>query len=133
LKEQLEELKTVREELEQQKDAYNAEYARFIEQHKELTAKIAVSKGKEFDLVTTIKAEAVEEYKKTGNKAHEGGVAIRLMSVIEYDYEEALRWAEEHKLALILDKKKFEKFAKIEDMSFVGMSEVAQATIPVKL
>lgn len=116
VKKEIEDLKTVREELQKQKDHYNAEYAKFVEQHNELTAKIAVCKGKEFDLVTDIKLEAIEEYEKTGNKKLECGVGIRLITKLNYDSDKALLWALKHEMALSLDKKRFEQLAKQKPM-----------------
>ena len=136
---QLEELKAVRERLQEQKDQYNTEYDNFVEQHKELTASIGESKNRIFDLITDIKLEAIKEYEKTGNKTLMGGVKIKLIPQMKYDVDKALKWAIYHEIALSLDKRRFEQLAKIEDIAktddldFVEIEEIPHATIPTNI
>lgn len=139
MEKELEELKAVREKLQEQKDQYNIEYETFVEQHKELTASIGESKNRIFDLTTEIKLEAIEEYEKTGNKTLTGGVKIKLFPKMKYDVEKALKWAIHHEMALSLDKRRFEQLAKIENigktdnLDFVEIEDIPQATIPANI
>ncbi len=76
---------------------------------------------------------AISTYSETGNKAVALGVGIRETKVYTYDSKEALRWAIEHKLALSLDKKAFEGYAKQEDFDFVTLTKEPTATIATEL
>jgi len=55
------------------------------------------------------------------------------MKRFEYDELDAFKWAKEHSLALSLDKKAFEKIAKVDTMDFVKINEIPQATIPTNI
>lgn len=75
---------------------------------------------------------AIERYKETNNKILYKNIGIRIMTKLEYSQELALEWAKQHNLALELDKKSFEKIAKMDntDIDFVKINKEPQATIP---
>lgn len=72
-------------------------------------------------------------YTETGNKAPEIGVGIRKVTKLEYDPPLAMAWAIEHKIALSLDRKNFEVFAKSQQLAFVTITEEPMATIATEL
>ncbi len=75
----------------------------------------------------------IQAYAETGNKAPEIGVGIRVRTILDYEPQDAMMWAVEHKLALKLDTSAFEKIAKTNNLPFVTISEEAQATIATDL
>jgi len=127
------ELKEVVERMNKQKEEYKTAHDNFLEQHKILIDDIEKYKEEEDRLRTIIKEEALTEYKTTGTKHFDCGVGIRVMTNLDYDKTEAFNWAKSHQIALTLDKSAFNKIAKIQDIDFVTKSEVATATIPMKL
>ncbi len=75
-------------------------------------------------------AERVTQFMVDGNKGKKRGLAIRENDVLDYKPEDALAWAIEHKLALKLDTKAFDGYAKKEKPGFVTFAKVATATFP---
>lgn len=76
---------------------------------------------------------ALAVYSETGEKKPAPGVAIREVTRLDYDPKEALKWAMSHQIALSLDKKSFEGFAKATPLEFVQVKTEAQATISQNL
>lgn len=58
------------------------------------------------------------------------GMGVRVTQSLRYDEAEAFQWAQEHRIALALDKKAFEKVAKASPLAFVTVEEVPTVTIP---
>lgn len=75
----------------------------------------------------------LKAYAETGNKQPIPGVGIREVTKLDYDPKEALKWAMEHQIALSLDKKSFEGFAKATPLEFVKVTQEPQATIATDL
>jgi len=71
----------------------------------------------------------LQAYHETGNKAPAPGVGVREVIRLDYDPKEALKWATEHQIALSLDKKSFEGFAKATPLEFVKVTQEPQAII----
>ena len=63
------------------------------------------------------------------NKAPATGVGIRVMDKMGYAPDKAFAWAQEHKIALQLDKRAFETIAKSTPLDFVIIVPEPQATI----
>jgi hypothetical protein len=83
---------------------------------------------------TSLRGAVVKLYEKTGNKAPMPGLGIRVYSTFEYTVKEATEWAKTHMpVALILDKKEFEKYlarrAEEELPVFVKLIRTPKATI----
>lgn len=53
----------------------------------------------------------LQRYEQTGDKRPSPGVGIRIVKKVDYDPATALSWAKANDLALVLDKKAFEKIA----------------------
>ena len=71
-------------------------------------AKSEVAEGEKI-----VRAEALQEYQKTGTKKPHPAVTVKQMLVLAYSSDEALRWANEHlPSAIKLDTKLFEKHAR---------------------
>lgn len=81
----------------------------------------------------TLREMTLQVYTETGNKAPEIGVGIRVRTCLDYEDNEAMNWAMEHKLALKLDPSAFEKIAKTSNLPFVTITEEPTATIATEL
>ncbi len=71
----------------------------------------------------------LQAYAETGDKGPAVGVSVKIFEVLNYDSDEAKKWAVEHRVALKLDTATFEKIAKVDKPSFVTMSEEPRAQI----
>lgn len=72
------------------------------------------------------------EFKATGNKKPAPGCGVRVSTVLRYEPQAALTWAETNAPAAIkrtLDAKAFEALAKVQQLEFVTVEEVPTATI----
>ncbi len=80
-----------------------------------------------------LREAAVAEYVATGSKAPAPGVGIRVTKGLQYDAAQAFAWAKDTGMALVLDKKAFEKIAPAANLPFVVTIEVPSATIATDL
>lgn len=67
------------------------------------------------------------------NKKPADGVGIRENTKYDYDPNEALKWAIEHKMALKLDETKFKNHVKADPPDFVTITTEPMATISANL
>lgn len=81
----------------------------------------------------TVRGLAVAVYLESGNKAPAKGVSVVESSKLKYDAEQAFQWATEHKVALALDTKAFEKIAKASPLPFVTTEVTPSARIATDL
>ena len=74
-------------------------------------------------------------FKETGEKKPLPELGIRVVEKLEYPELIAFQWANEHSLALMLDKKAFEAIVKAQPttFNFVKIEKVATATIATNL
>jgi hypothetical protein len=82
---------------------------------------------------TQLREATIKAYNETGNKQPVAGVGIRETTSIDYNKDEALKWAKSHDMALSLDTKAFEKIVKVSPPEFVKVTTVPQATISTDL
>jgi len=75
----------------------------------------------------------LQAYEETKNKAPAQGVSIKIFRSLKYDPVEAKTWCLEHKVALALDIKTFEKLAQVERLPFVTITEEPKAQIAANL
>lgn len=126
-------LQTLREELRLHKDILIKKNVEFQIANEGLLYKIESLGITTTECENEIRDAAIVLFKKNGEKKLEGGVGIRVMKLLEYDDEKAFSWANEHSLALALDKRAFEKIAKADDIDFVSITDFISATIPREL
>ena len=103
------------------------------EENKALYTNESVTKGCCELEETKLRDLTLQAYAETGNKAPALGVGIRERTVLTYDGKVAFDWAKSHKMALQLDKKAFEKIAKVSDLDFVDVATEPIATIATTL
>lgn len=116
-------LETLKDEMRIKKAAFDAENEEITTRITELTDQLNQHKE-------TITAQAKDEYEATAEKKLLGGIGIRIVKILEYAPTEALVWAKKHDMALLLDKKVFEKIAKTNPLPFVNISEYVKVTFP---
>jgi len=75
----------------------------------------------------------LQAYQETGSKTPARGVSVKIFQTLDYDPKEALKWAMAHQIALSLDKKSFEGFAKATPLEFVSLTEEPRAQIATDL
>ena len=102
--------------------AFESEYKRlkesFDEQTADLRANIDVCKGEIEKHRAAVEAAALHIYDATGAKKLPHGIGIRVTTTLVYEEAHALQWARQHNHTEMivpesLDKKKFEKVAKV--------------------
>ncbi len=105
------------------------------EEHAELIARARAAANAEANAEAELRERAIEEYRATGDPKLIYGVGIRLLGCVQYEYRDAMQWAQEHRMFLRLDEKAFERFAKdAEDqLPFVRVVPVPTATIATDL
>ena len=75
-----------------------------------------------------LKTERVRTYNGE-DKGKVFGVGIREETKLDYSDDDAYKWAVAHQMALKLDKRGFEKIAKVDTPDFVTITTEPQATI----
>ena len=80
-----------------------------------------------------LRNEARRLFERTGNKAPAAGVAVRMLKKYSFSEATALQWALDHKIAVALDKKAFEKLAAAGVPDFVEVREEPQITLAADL
>ncbi|GIW89970.1 MAG: hypothetical protein KatS3mg109_0402 [Pirellulaceae bacterium] len=128
-------LAELRRKLAEKQDEWRTLVTMFEQHHAERKEAIAELKTAVAELETRIREAAVSEYELTGDRTPAPGIAIRLVTRVEYDPKEALRWAVEKRLAVTLDRAAFEKIAVASKGEGVParIREVPQATIATDL
>ena len=133
-------LKVLRGLKETLNEEYDQKYEKFKEENANLMAALAENREKTGTVESELRVLGVARYAETGEKKLEGGMGIRIMTKLEYDAKTALSWAEEHGIALALDKRAFESYAKLQikshlpsDLDFVEAIEEPIATIPKEI
>lgn len=133
----LEQVKVVAEAREKARKAAEAGAAAMEAWEKEnglLLTSIAETKRQVIEAEATLRELTLKAYQETGSKAPAPGVGIRIVTRLIYDGDTALRWAKEHQLCLMLDKRSFEKVAKAQrELPFVTYDDEPQAIIAIDL
>lgn len=127
VKDRLEKIKKLRQKKEDIRKRYNEMHEKYMS---EITSELENVKYDLAEEESQLRSRLVGEYETTGVKKFDYGLGVRVMKRLEYDESIALEWAKAHKMALKLDKRKFEKLAKAEPMGFVEIKEEPIGTIP---
>ena len=101
----------------------------FTERHADVLQQESASKQAVAEAEATLRDLALDEYMHTGAKTIAPGIVIREVARLQYDRDIALDWAIEHRLALLLDVKTFEKLAKVLSLPFVESFIEPNATL----
>lgn len=112
--------------LNESREAWEAAHYQEIDGLRAMTQALSEAEG-------AVRAAAIAAYQETGSKKPVPGVGIRVLTKLRYDEADALRWAREHDLCLMLDKAAFERQAKVTPLGFVETVETPSATIATDL
>ena len=85
------------------------------------------------DMKLVLSKQALAEFEETGVKKMLGGIGIRESKGIKYDPKEALSWAKDKDMFLILDKKAFEKAGASLGLDFIQPTMAATVTFPKEI
>lgn len=125
-------LHNVRERKEKEQAKYLELKRKFEEQNRTLIELLDSDTKQEEYLKNMIRELVGQQYQQDGEKKREFGLAIRIERTFFYDPKDALRWAKEHKVALMLDEKKFKDAIKSgivpEEVAKIG--ETPKVLIP---
>ena len=132
-KEKLIELKSAMESETKLTEEIAKKEEEFKEQNKELFIKRADIRDQIIDCKEVLWENAEVGFKKDGIKKRLGGVGIRVIKLLEYAEDVALKWAKEKDLFLQLDKKAFENVAKTGEIDFVAIKDKITVTFPKEI
>ncbi len=104
----------------------------FTARHVDLFKEEALGKEAVTEAETALRALAVDIFRRTAQKTVHPGVKIREVTQLAYDPKCALEWAMEHRMALALDAKAFEKIAKAASLPFVQITVEPQVTLATR-
>jgi len=129
LQDQIKQVARARQEAQRLADEKAAKYQSWEEQNRiflDAVKDAAEFKNKQEEFLREL---TLAIYAETQNKKPCEGVGIREVTRLEYDPKDALAWAMKHQIAISLDKKSFEGFAKATPLEFVKVITEPQATI----
>lgn len=130
----IKELHELRGRLAAKNNLYKAKAAQFDLDTKELRTEAALLAQELTIAETRLRGEALLIYEKDmTNKQVAPGIVIKETTQIGYDRKKAFDWALEHKIALSLDEKAFEKIAPTANLDWVICLKVPKATIATDL
>jgi len=129
-KQQLEERDKLETELSDKRESLQK---KFIEENEKTIGRINILRNSLIDVKNSLTEMGVEEYTETKEKKLTGGLGVRVISMLEYENKEALKWAKEHSICLSLDKRSFDKLAKTQDLEFVQKKETITITFPKEI
>ncbi len=112
------------------KAALSQRRVKFEESIEADAARVKTLASKVENLKDEVRPLAIAEFKETASKKMWGGIGIQEKSSIEYDEADALGFAHEHGMFLILDKKGFEQAAPALKLDFVKIEKVPAVTFP---
>ncbi len=113
---------TVHIQVQHLREAWASHYAPLLQE--EAVQKQAVRHAEE-----ALRRLAIVMYQATGSKSLAPGVQVREMTRLTYDSQDALAWATEHRIALMLDSKTFDALAHVTALPFVTYWMEPQATL----
>lgn len=124
-------LADARQEFEEFSAAYAERKREFEESISPLTKGLAEAKEAVSSAEEALRAAGLAHYEAhPDSKKLPFGLGVRVTTALVYDADTAFAWAQEHKMALSLDKRAFEKIAKASPPEFVTVEEVPTVTIP---
>jgi hypothetical protein len=133
LMEQIKAVALARENAKIAKESKDAAYSAWEREYKSLLDSVDETAKHLQESETKLREMTIKIYQETGNKQPAPGIGIREITRVEYDPKQAVKWAIEHKIALSLDKKSFEGWAKANQLDFVKISTEPQAIIATDL
>lgn len=126
----IKELHELRGRLAAKNNLFKAKALQFDIDTKELRKEAALLAQEVTIAETRLRGEALLIYEKDmTNKQVAPGIVVKEFTEIGYDKKRAFDWAVDHKMALLLDEKTFEKIAPSANLDFVTVQQIPKATI----
>jgi hypothetical protein len=131
MKEQAQALAEARAAYGELADIYASQKREWEESVAELAGYVADAKAAMQAAEDALRGAGLAHYAANpGSKKLPFGLGVRVTQTLRYDEAKAFQWAQEHRIALALDKKAFERVAKASPLDFVTVEEVPTVTIP---
>lgn len=129
-KENLEQLKAIDDRIKAMKAKFNDDIQELKEELEYEYLKGEIEKRK-----LEIEKEVLDTYAETKDKTAIGGLKVQETTIYNYDSKDALNYAKNHDLFLMLDKKSFEKYIKStkEKIDFVTVNNGLRVTWPKEI
>lgn len=103
---------------------------RYGDRLKEIGANLAHSQALTQEIGAIIRLAALDSYSESGDKHPHAAVTVKVYRKLGYDAGEAFRYCVDNlTAALQVDKRKFERVAKVAELEFVIFSHEPRATI----
>jgi len=115
------------------KDIYDKRMSEFKETNKELVLALEENHSNTGIVESTIRDIALDQYASTKEKQICFGVGIKVMKELIFDDNNALNWAKQTGLCLMLNTPAFKKIAKVQALDFVVIKDKPTATLPSKI
>ena len=100
---------------------FNARHEAWLTAQERLILALTSAKEDQEKAEESLRQAALALYQSTGEQHPGPGVEVKVGTKLVYDPSVALAWGWDHRLALTLDKKAFEKIAKASPLDFVGI------------
>jgi len=133
LSEQIKKVAEVRQSAKTLSEAKKASLEKWEDENRVLLEAIADSIARVAEEEAKLRELTLQAYQATGEKIPAPGVSVKVFQTLNYNPQEALDWALQHKIALTLDKKSFENIAKNTPLDFVTINEEPRAQIATDL
>ena len=126
---QVEVVARARESAQTARDARALAYSVWEQKYLSLQTSVATTSELVREEEDKLRALTLQAYEQTGNKTPALGVSVKIFQTLDYEPKEALKWAMAHQIALSLDKKSFETFAKATPLEFVTIGDEPRVQI----
>lgn len=136
LRQQVVRVQSLRLAYQQLRERRDEVYERFEAEHRALFDELERAFTQLEAESSRLREMALAAYAATGSKQPTMGVGIRVVTKVLYDDQQALDWALEHRMALALDRRAFERIARADPWAVRGIATLAQeatATIAADL
>lgn len=109
-------LAKARAEVQESRDRWAELKADFEEQNRDVLHRLQAATIRHEELDQQARASLLDLYREDP-AVKVPGMSVKLFTVVDYDPKVALAWAVDHRIALALDVKTFENYAKVSDAS----------------
>lgn len=130
MKDQIIKLKELEEKIEDALLIKKGIYSKAEEKASFITNTLTQLELERIELKKEIEVQILQKFKETAEKKYFGDIGIKEYKEINYDKDEAFKWAKEKDMFLKLDDKAFDKAAESLNLPFVKIEKKPKVTFP---